>query len=142
MAAADLDQVAAIERASALLPWARDTFANELSIPFSRSRVAEFDGTGVVGFVVWWRVLDEVHLLNLGVDPAFRRAGTGRRLLGEVVEDASLAGSGCVTLEVATGNEAALRLYDSTGFVEVGRRKDYYSAGVDALLMKLECGLR
>jgi [ribosomal protein S18]-alanine N-acetyltransferase len=137
MLAADLDRVAAIERVSALLPWARDTFANELSIPFSKSCVADLEAAaGVVGFVVWWRVVDEVHLLNLGVDPRFRQAGIGKRLLLEVLTDATDAAAFCVTLEVATGNEAALRLYESSGFVEVGRRKDYYSVGNDALLMK------
>jgi [ribosomal protein S18]-alanine N-acetyltransferase len=139
MAMADLERVTAIERACAMRPWARDTFANELSIPFSRSRVADLDApVGVVGFVVWWRVVDEVHLLNLGVDPEFRRAGLGRRLLRAVLEDAVDGAASCVTLEVATGNAAALRLYDSEGFIEVGRRKDYYSPGSDALLMKHE----
>jgi [ribosomal protein S18]-alanine N-acetyltransferase len=137
MVAADLDRVTAIERAGALLPWARDTFENELSIPFSRSRVVELEEPqGVVGFVVWWRVVEEVHLLNLGVDPECRRTGFGRRLLHEVLRDAADAAASSVTLEVATGNAAAMCLYDSEGFIEVGRRKNYYSSGVDALTMK------
>lgn len=136
MEAADLGEVVAIEAASALLPWSRDTFARELEIPFSRALVASVGGPPhVVGFVVWWRVAGEVHLLNLAVAPDHRGAGIGRGLLAAVLADASAGGGSCVALEVAETNHAALRLYRSVGFAVVGRRPDYYGPGSPAVLM-------
>jgi ribosomal-protein-alanine N-acetyltransferase len=39
-------------------------------------------------------------------------------------------------LEVSATNDAARRLYDGAGFVEVGRRPRYYADGTDAVLMQ------
>jgi [ribosomal protein S18]-alanine N-acetyltransferase len=134
MTEADLDAVVAIEAISATSPWSRETFAQELGIPFSRALVAE-RGRGVVGYVVWWRVAEEVHLLTLAVAPEARRAGVGRALLRAVLHDGGEARAERVALEVAAGNAAALALYASAGFVEVGRRRGYYGSDRDAILM-------
>lgn len=131
----DLDRAAAIEAVSAITPWSVTTFEHELRIPFSRSLVAEVEGRGVVGFVVWWRIAGEVHLLNLAVAPENRRSGLGRALLGEVLEDGRRAGADRVVLEVADDNASALHLYAATGFSTVGRRRNYYGPGRDAVLM-------
>ena len=41
-----------------------------------------------------------------------------------------------ITLEVRPGNAAAIALYEKFGFVEVGRRKNYYEKPKeDALIM-------
>ena len=74
----------------------------------------------------------EIH--TIGVDPAYQGQGIGRRLLTEVLEFAS---GGVVFLEVRTDNEAAIELYESAGFVNVGLRKRYYRAsGADAYTMR------
>jgi ribosomal-protein-alanine N-acetyltransferase len=76
----------------------------------------------------------EIH--TIGVDPAFQGQGIGRRLLGELLD---YAGGGTVYLEVRTDNEAAIGMYRSAGFVEVGLRRRYYRAsGADAYTMRRE----
>ena len=60
-------------------------------------------------------------LSALAVDPAFRRRGLARRLLGWVYERARGAGFDRVTLHVWADNPAALSLYASEGFAEVAR---------------------
>jgi [ribosomal protein S18]-alanine N-acetyltransferase len=73
----------------------------------------------------------EIH--TLGVDPAFQGQGLGRRLLDALLEFAD----GAVYLEVRTDNAAAIALYQSAGFVQIGLRKRYYrTSGADAYTMR------
>ena len=74
----------------------------------------------------------EIH--TIGVDPAYQGQGIGRRMLADLLE---FADGGVVFLEVRTDNEAAIRLYQSAGFVNVGLRKRYYRvSGADAYTMR------
>jgi tRNA threonylcarbamoyl adenosine modification protein YeaZ/ribosomal-protein-alanine acetyltransferase len=78
----------------------------------------------------------EVH--TLGVDPAYRGHGVGRRLLMKLLD---FAGGGVVHLEVRTDNVAAIALYRSVGFSHVGLRRRYYRvSGADAYTMRRDPG--
>jgi [ribosomal protein S18]-alanine N-acetyltransferase len=79
------------------------------------------------GFVVFWLVADEMHLLNLAVHPARRRRGVSRALLTAAMLQARGEGAAVAWLEVRPSNEAALTLYQSCGFTEVGLRPGYYT---------------
>ena len=96
--------------------------------------VALCDGR-VAGFSVARRVAeDESELLNLAVDPAFRRRGVGRRLV------AALASGhpGVLWLEVRESNLDARKLYKSLGFLEAGYRPAYYpDSGEGAIVMNV-----
>jgi ribosomal protein S18 acetylase RimI-like enzyme len=88
------------------------------------------DGDGWYGLVVGKTDPDDrslVHVFSMWVDPAHRRAGLGQRLLDRVVSWAWEAGAKCVRLAVADGNEEALRLYRSYGFVPTGQREPLWS---------------
>ena len=72
--------------------------------------------------------------VTIGVDPAYQGRGIGRRLLDELL---NFAGDAVVHLEVRTDNAAALGLYRSVGFTEVGLRRRYYRvSGADAYTMR------
>ncbi|MDM3908498.1 ribosomal protein S18-alanine N-acetyltransferase [Mycobacterium intracellulare subsp. chimaera] len=76
----------------------------------------------------------EVH--TIGVDPAYQGQGIGRRLLDELL---TFADGGVVYLEVRTDNEAAIGLYRSVGFEQIGVRRRYYRvSGADAYTMRRE----
>jgi len=76
----------------------------------------------------------EVH--TIGVDPAYQGQGIGRRMLVELLK---FADGGVVFLEVRTDNEAAIALYSSMGFEQIGLRKRYYRvSGADAFTMRRE----
>ena len=133
----DLPQsILPIERASQPHPWSEKAFLAELDNPVSEIAVASDQEGNVVGFLVTWQVLDEVHLLNVAVAPEHRRRGIGRWLVRQVLERALDEKATWVSLEVRVSNAAAIALYDSLGFVLVGRRRNYYTDNdEDALLL-------
>jgi ribosomal-protein-alanine N-acetyltransferase len=94
-------------------------------------------GDRVLGYVLFWHVTDEIHLLNVAVDASQRRHGHGRRLVGEVIAYARAHDAAKVLLEVRVSNDAALALYRRLGFEEHSRRKRYYDDGEDAIEMML-----
>ncbi len=137
MRAEDLDEVLAIERASFAMPWSRGAFLYEMQ----QNRVARCwvmrDGPRVVGYLCLWEVSDEVHITNLAVLPAERRRGIARTLLGHVLETAQRQHLRIVVLEVRPSNREARKLYESFGFLVIGRRRGYYyDTGEDALVME------
>jgi ribosomal-protein-alanine N-acetyltransferase len=70
-----------------------------------------------------------------------RFRGVGRQMMKLLLERSRQAGMGEVFLEVRPSNMHAIALYQSLGFVEVGRRKAYYQAAdgrEDALVLKLQ----
>ena len=137
---ADLDEVVAIEREVYPLPWSRACFRNELNRPYSRLLGLREQGSGrLVGYICYWILYNEMHVLNLAVRPEFRGRGLGRRLLGHAVEVARMGEVSLVSLEVRVSNSVAINLYRSMGFRPVGVRPRYYSPErEDALLMQLD----
>jgi ribosomal-protein-alanine N-acetyltransferase len=139
MALADIDAVLAVEKLSFITPWSRDAFVaeagdNDLAVYL----VLEADGQ-VIGYAGMWVILDEAHVTNVAVLPAFRGRGCGERLMGALVEKARGRGARRMTLEVRPSNTAALGLYGKLGFMPCGLRPGYYSdTREDAVIMWLD----
>lgn len=126
MEARDLDELAELERRCFSTPWSRDALAAELAKDNAVFLVArETDGTPV-GYVGMNYVLDEGYLDNLAVDPARRRQGMARLLLGALLDCCARLELAFVTLEVRPSNIPAIGLYTALGFREAGRRKGFY----------------
>jgi len=139
MTSADVDQVAAIEAATFAVPWSRDSFLREMEQNVvARYLVAEKDGC-VIGYAGAWVILDESHITNIAVRAEDRGHGYGRALVEALMRYLSNLGAAYATLEVRVSNERAIRLYESVGFIRVGKRKRYYEDnGEDAWLMVCE----
>jgi ribosomal-protein-alanine N-acetyltransferase len=137
MGAADLDAVLEIERRSFPQPWSPGLFLHELKVPFSKTLLARTQNGShaLLGYICRWLVGDEVHILNLAVDPDHRKSGIGRALVGLVVREADERAARVITLEVRRENAPALALYRSLGFTERGVRRNYYGHGHDAIIM-------
>ncbi len=135
---ADIDGIYAIETSSFRSPWARSAFPSEVEgRSWSRVVVAECEGE-VVGFMIYWIILEEIHLLNLAVHPKWRGRGIGRCIVNHLLDMAALEGQETVLLEVRRSNHKAQNLYYSLGFEQLGLRRNYYSDnGEDALVMRL-----
>jgi ribosomal-protein-alanine N-acetyltransferase len=122
----DLEQVIAIDQMSFSLPWPQRSFQFELTDnPASRCWVAELDGR-VVGMLVGWLIVDEIHIATLATHPNFRKQGIGEKLLSFTLQSAKDEGAVSSFLEVRESNSAALKMYRKFGYVEDGRREGYY----------------
>ncbi|HLV60994.1 MAG TPA: ribosomal protein S18-alanine N-acetyltransferase [Fredinandcohnia sp.] len=129
-----LPQVLDLEARSFDHPWSPELVTREMRQDHSLL-LAISEGETVVGFVIAWMILDELHILNVAVCPERRRRGIARLLLGELLERAGRQGFVLATLEVRVSNHAAIELYRGLGFRTVGRRRNYYADGEDALIM-------
>lgn len=119
---------------SATRAWSAKEFADLLSHP----------GTSALGdtnsFVLIRTVLDEAEILTLATAPAMRRQGLARKTLRDAEKLAQEQGAATIFLEVAEDNDAAIRLYSSSGYCQIGRRPGYYlpkdGAPVAALVLQ------
>jgi [ribosomal protein S18]-alanine N-acetyltransferase len=120
-------------------PWPKAAFVRELAATHNHYVAARSPETlvGYGGISRLGRTPPfeyEVH--TIGVDPAYQGRGIGRRLLDALL---NFAGNAVVHLEVRTDNAAAIGLYRSVGFTEVGLRRRYYRvSGADAYTMRRE----
>lgn len=90
------------------------------------------------GFLVARCLPDEWEIENLVVDINSRQRGIGASLVRVLVERARVAGVHSIVLEVRASNRPAVRLYETIGFIQEGRRGNYYQApSEDALLYRL-----
>jgi [ribosomal protein S18]-alanine N-acetyltransferase len=139
MALRDLEQVIQLDQVSFSLPWPESSFKFEITKnEASRCWVAEI-GNKIIGMIVTWLIVDEVHIATFAVDPDYRRQGIAQRLLAHTLIDAARSGGSKAFLEVRKGNLAAQALYRKFGFEEIGTRKKYYQDnGEDAVMMNLE----
>jgi len=120
----DLPRLLEIEHASQPSPWSEAVFEKELNLEHSHLWVLGSDE--IMGFLVFWLVADEMHILNVAVAPSYRRRGLARLMVGQAVECAQSNDCVAITLEVRVGNEAAISLYESFDFRVIGHRPRYY----------------
>lgn len=126
MTAGDLDAVVAVEQVVYPFPWSRGNFADSLAAGHG-AWLAHEHGR-MTAYAVTMQVLDESHLLNLTVPPEHQRHGRGAAMLTHLLGLAREAGVLRMLLEVRPGNLPGQALYRRYGFVEIGRRRDYYPA--------------
>lgn len=137
MRQADLEAVNAIEQSSYSVPWSDVTFRGLLRRRDAELLVAEREER-VIGFIVFWQVLDQGELGNVAVTQEARRSGVARRLIATLMERAAARGVQELFLEVRPSNHGARQLYESFGFVPVGQRRNYYQEPVeDAVVMRV-----
>lgn len=133
----DLTAIAEIESVSIIPPWSYNAICSFSEYETSRILVAEIDGC-VVGYITYSSVLDEYQIANVATHPEYRRKGIGESLLNALYEEARFNNVSIITLEVRQSNEPAIYLYKKAGYVEVGRRRNYYKNPTeDAILMNL-----
>ncbi len=132
----DLPQVMLIELATFTMPWGEATFRGLLRRKDSDLLVADLKGE-IMGYAVFWAVLEQGELGNVAVDDDARGKGIGSKLIQAVLDRAAERRVREIFLEVRKSNVRAQDLYKSFGFFEVGRRKNYYLEPLeDALVMK------
>ena len=122
----DVSRVMQIETAAYPFPWSDGIFRDCLRVGYVCC-VAEIDDI-VVGYAIMSSGAGEAHVLNLCVADAWRNRGLGGQLLAHLMEFARSLGVIEAFLEVRPSNTAAIRLYQSQGFSQIGVRRGYYQA--------------
>lgn len=139
-------RLAALHRRCFVLPppWSEADFAGFLADPHCHLSMRA-EGTEVLAFALFRRVLNEAELLTLATSPDARRKGYGRALLQEGLAAVRAAGAQVCYLEVAAENAAAVALYQKFGFQQAGLRRGYYRATghppMDALVFRAGLGV-
>ncbi len=135
---ADLAQVLEIERRSFPSPWQREHFLHEMQFNPGAFLRRLRSGRRVLAYACMWILPEGLRINNIAVHPDHRRRGLAGVLLQCVLQEARELGCEGATLEVRPSNVAARELYRRYGFVETGRRINYYAdEGEDAILMQL-----
>jgi ribosomal-protein-alanine N-acetyltransferase len=158
--------VCAIEQTSFTHPWTQANFTDSLAAGYhcqclvapdaaeadsapARSgiralwsrAVSRTEGETLIGYFVAMKGVDEVHLLNITVAPAFQRQGWAPLMLEALAGWSRGHNAQWLWLEVRASNARALAVYERNGFRRVGMRKGYYPAHdgrrEDAVVMSL-----
>ncbi|HVL01086.1 MAG TPA: ribosomal protein S18-alanine N-acetyltransferase [Dongiaceae bacterium] len=127
MTEALLPAVMDIEQRAYLWPWTEGMFRDSLNSGYLCHALA--DAGQLLGYTVIYVAVGECHILNVCVEPEKQGLGLGRMLLRHTLECAIDHGADQAFLEVRPSNTPAIKLYESMGFAQVGRRRDYYPAG-------------
>ena len=136
MTVADLDSVLAIESVSHIHPWTKGNFSDSLAAGHwaycVRSQLDDavkgsyLDPEVLWAYCILFPAVDELHLLNITVSPKLRRLGIGIKMMNAIEGVAAQQKMPRIILEVRPSNEAALKLYQSLGYEQIGLRKNYY----------------
>ena len=132
----DIPEIIQIERRVFADPWTEDQFIYDLYYERKNLALVGLIADEIVAYLLSIFVIDELHLHNIAVSPAFQHKGIGKVMLWYMLSAAGYEGADLCHLEVRASNQNAIELYRKFGFDVVGRRKAYYqNNNEDALLM-------
>jgi ribosomal-protein-alanine N-acetyltransferase len=139
LAAQHLEKLLQVEQQAYAHPWLRANFLDSLASGY-QAQLLMADDT-LLGYFVAMKGVDEVHLLNITVAPAYQRQGWAQVMLDAITLWARGQGAQSLWLEVRHGNQRAIEVYQAHGYRHVGLRKAYYPAAQglreDAVVMSL-----
>ena len=141
LSSADVRDIHRIEKRAYEFPWSQRIFADCLSMGYRAWGLML--GGELAGYSLITAAAGEAHLLNHCIAPEWHGRGYGRVLLRHLLQQLQAAHIEILFLEVRPSNPAAVHLYESEGFRQIGRRPGYYQAAdgrEDALVMSLRIG--
>ena len=134
----DLVPAFAIEKSSyGHEAWTMAQFKEEFAGKERMYVAGEFSGE-LIAYAGVVNLAGTADVLTVTVADGYRRKGIGRELLRRLIDWSRTQKCEAIMLEVRVGNEEAIPLYESFGFVEISRRKDYYGPGKTAIVMRKE----
>lgn len=122
--------LAELEKLCFSSPWSEAALAEETENPNACFFTAVEDGK-ILGYAGMHMAAGECYVDNVAVFPAFRRKGVGEALLRALLREAESRGGEFLSLEVRPSNASALALYRKLGFLEEGRRKNFYTGPIE-----------
>ncbi len=88
----------------------------------------------IIGIYVVQTIIDEAQINYFSIKQKFRRKGFGSHLMTYLIKECEKQNIKKLLLEVSETNSIAEIFYCKFNFLTVGRRKNYYKDGADALL--------
>jgi tRNA threonylcarbamoyl adenosine modification protein YeaZ/ribosomal-protein-alanine acetyltransferase len=135
-APADVAEVASLQARAFGNAWGAEALGGDAHVAVARLYAIRLPSGDIAAYCAAWKILDELHINSLAVDPRYRRQGLARRLLEQVLAASAAAGAASATLEVRQSNEAGRALYEGLGFRVEGVRPGYYQdPREDALIL-------
>lgn len=135
----DIPQIIAIEKKSFPTPWSSYAFSCELcdnEFAYYFVLTPAEDTNKIVAYGGMWIIVDEAHITNIAVSPAYRGKKLAEFILQGLFELAKLKGAARISLEVRVSNDSAQKLYERVGFISAGIRPGYYiDTNEDAIIM-------
>ncbi len=126
MTESDIPDVAKLEKEVFADPWSEKVYRETFPLQGVEYVVACEDNN-IVGAAGVRNIVGTGEITNVMVKSGYRGNGIGRRMLEELLERGRKLGASEFTLEVRIGNEPAIRLYESLGFVREGVRPGFYN---------------
>ncbi len=135
MTAADLEQIAELEKICFSEPWSYGILESGIYSPYDVYFVLEQEAR-ILGYCNLRVLAGEGEVQRIAVLPTWRGLGLSRELMDAMVDFARKQKASAITLEVRAGNTAARNLYESYGFKAEAVRKGYYrNPEEDAIIM-------
>jgi ribosomal-protein-alanine N-acetyltransferase len=119
-----LDAVIEIEQRAYSHPWTRGNFEDSVRAGYHLRTLTA--GATLLGYFVAMEGVEEVHLLNITVDPVYQGQGLSVLMLDALAIWARTRLATCIWLEVRQSNQRARSVYTRYGYAQVGVRKNYY----------------
>jgi len=131
----DVEAMMALEQGAIAHPWPEEDLMRLVEDDDKFALVSEGED-GIEGYIGVSVVVGEASVGNLVVRADKRGRGLGTKLVEALIEELKNRGAEMIFLEVEHTNAPAVSVYTRCGFEEYNRRRDYYGAGRDAILMK------
>jgi len=122
----EIPSALSIEERNSDCPWSQLQFTTSIENSNNLCYCLSLKGK-TVGYLIAMLTLDSADILNIGIDPDFKRQGHGTALLKHLIEELRKRDIGEILLEVRAGNKPAIQFYKRQGFEEISVRKNYYT---------------
>ena len=122
----EIPSLLSIEEQNSDYPWSQLQFITSIENSNNLCYCLSMNGK-TIGYLIALLAVDSADILNIGIDPDFKRQGYGTGLLNQLIEELRKRNIGEILLEVRTGNKSAIQFYKRKGFEEISVRKNYYT---------------
>ena len=126
LSSVEIPSLLSIEEHNSDYPWSQDQFTTSIENRKNLCYCLSLNGK-TIGYLIAMLAPDTADILNIGIDPDFKRQGYGTGLLNHLIEDLRKRNISEILLEVRAGNQSAIQFYKSQGFEEISVRKNYYT---------------
>ncbi len=136
MEISDIQRVYQINQECKASNWHEQHFHYEIEENAFSHLYVLLENETIIGFIGFWITFEQCQLTNLAIAKKWQGKGFSKQLMLYMIEVATEAECEFITLEVRVRNLVAQQLYNHFGFLEVSRRKGYYTDyQEDAIIM-------